>query len=120
MKLFLTKCLPVNKRGELNYERNTSKIETSRRVRVSRVRYTADPEQRRVSARDSYIADLQSNRVSKRQRYEQSSDDIRACTKVSAEFSDQSGFQKVFILEKPFCCVFSEKGAILEASGREA
>ena len=40
--------------------------------------------------------------------------------KVSAEFSDQSGFQKECIVEKPYCCAFSEKGTISEASGREA
>ena len=42
-----------------------------------RVRYNADPEQKRASVRDSYRADLESNRASKRQRYEQNSDEVR-------------------------------------------
>ena len=35
-KLFCSKCLPVNKRGELNYETNTFKIETVDELESSR------------------------------------------------------------------------------------
>ena len=49
---FLSKCLHVNKRGELNDEDSTSKIETLDELESSRVRYIADSEQKRASARD--------------------------------------------------------------------
>ena len=39
-------------RSELNDERNTSKIETVDELESFRVRYNADPEQKRASARD--------------------------------------------------------------------
>ena len=46
-------CLHINKRGELNDERNTSKIETVDELEgSSRVRYNADPEQKWASAHD--------------------------------------------------------------------
>ena len=54
----LLACLPVNKRGELNDERNTSKIETVDELRVLKVWYNADPEQKSASARDSFKASL--------------------------------------------------------------
>ena len=47
-EVVLSKCLHFNKRGELNDERNTSKIETVDELQSSRVRYNADPEQMRV------------------------------------------------------------------------
>ena len=46
----------INKR-ELNDERNTSKIETVERLESSHVQYNADPQQKRVSARDGNWGD---------------------------------------------------------------
>ena len=56
-------------------------------------------------------------RASKRQRYEQNYDEIRASKRQ--KYAAESGFQKECILEKLFCCAFSEKGATSEASGSE-
>ena len=43
---------------------------------------------------------------------------MERASKRQKEFSDKSGFQKK-ILEKPFCCAFSEMGGISEASERK-
>ena len=98
-KLLLLKCLHVNKRGKLNDERNTSKVELTTPAfgtmlnkrghmlvtaieqtlnRTKRQRYEQNSDAVRVSKRQLYEPNSDGVRAFKRRHYEQNSDAVRA------------------------------------------
>ena len=69
----------------------------------SQVRYDADAEQKRASARDMYIANLESNRASKRWRQEKNSVAVRTSKRRRYELnSDEKRASKRQSLAREF------------------
>ena len=72
-------------------------------LEFSKVRYDADAEQRRASARDMYIANLESNRASKRWRQEKNSVAVRTSKRRRYELnSDEKRAPKRQSLAREF------------------
>ena len=71
--------MPLRLRKRKGKRRGEYLLNRDYELESSQVRYDADAEQRRASARDMYRANLESNRASKRWQQEKNSVAVRPC-----------------------------------------